>query len=634
MAPQPDVISAVRLNPAQQVIGQFSFDALARLNPGVTPADAQADVQRMLPLWLDAWPIMPGISLTRDMIANWKITAVVRPLRDDLVGGVASMLWVLMGAIGAVLMIACANVANLMLVRAEARRQEFAVRAALGAVPTRIARELIVEGLVIGTTGGVLGLVLAYFGLQVLVAIGPNDLPRLEEISVSAPVLGFTVAVSLASTLVFGSVAALKHALHIDMPTISSARGSSANSARRTTTSALVVAQIALALVLVVSAGLMIRTFQALRDVDPGFSDPASVQTMRIWMPNAQPPDPEQDTRMQHEILDRIAALPGVASTGFASAIPMDGQRGSTSVVVEGQTVAEGDTPPTRRMKFVSPGYFDAMGTQIVAGRDLTWSDIETGGRVVLISEDFARDLAPEPAGAIGKRVRLPVEGDAWHEVIGVVEGVHENTLYEEPPSLVYWPVFMENFFGRPAFGTQAGAIVIRSERAGTAMFMGELRQAVRSVSASIPIAQERTMQDLYGGSLARTSFTLVMLAIAGGMALALGIIGIYGVIAYVVSQRTREIGIRSALGAEPRQLQSMFLLHGLTLSGVGILVGLIVAAALGRSMSSLLFGIEPMDPAAYIGAIVVILAAAALASYLPARRAATIDPMETLRAE
>jgi predicted permease len=231
MAPQPDVISAVRLNPAQQVIGQFSFDALARLNPGVTPADAQADVQRMLPLWLDAWPIMPGISLTRDMIANWKITAVVRPLRDDLVGGVASMLWVLMGAIGAVLMIACANVANLMLVRAEARRQEFAVRAALGAVPTRIARELIVEGLVIGTTGGVLGLVLAYFGLQVLVAIGPNDLPRLEEISVSAPVLGFTVAVSLASTLVFGSVAALKHALHIDMPTISSARGSSANSA-------------------------------------------------------------------------------------------------------------------------------------------------------------------------------------------------------------------------------------------------------------------------------------------------------------------------------------------------------------------------------------------------------------------
>jgi len=274
------------------------------------------------------------------------------------------------------------------------------------------------------------------------------------------------------------------------------------------------------------------------------------------------------------------------------------------------------------------------MGTRIIAGRDITWSDIEAGGRVALISEDFARELAAEPAGALGKRVRTFSETDAWRVVIGVVESVHETGLYEEAPSFVYWPVLVENMWGAPVVGTSAAAFAIRSERAGTASLMEEFRQAVRSVNGSIPITSERTMREVYAGSLARTSFVLVMLAIAGAMALLLGIIGIYGVIAYVVSQRTREIGIRSALGAEPQQLKKMFLLHGLMLSGAGVAVGLAVAAALGRSMSSLLFGIEPTDPPAYMAAIGVILAAAALASYLPARRAATIDPMETLRAE
>ena len=216
MAPQPDVIVAVRLDPARASDRQLRLiNALARLKPGVTPAEARADLERMLPIWLDAWPIVPGSSVTREAIANWRITPVVRPLKDDLVGGVASMLWVLMGAIGAVLLVACANIANLMLVRADARRQEFAVRAALGAVPARIARELLVESLVIGAHGGVLGLVLAYGGLELLVAIGPSNLPRLQEIAVYPPVLAFTVAVSLASTLVFGSITALKHALHI-----------------------------------------------------------------------------------------------------------------------------------------------------------------------------------------------------------------------------------------------------------------------------------------------------------------------------------------------------------------------------------------------------------------------------------
>jgi hypothetical protein len=270
----------------------------------------------------------------------------------------------------------------------------------------------------------------------------------------------------------------------------------------------------------------------------------------------------------------------------------------------------------------------------MIAGREMAWSDIEAGGRVAVISEDFARELAAEPAGALGKRIRTPFGQDAWREVIGVVQSVHEDGLYAEPPSFVYWPVRMVDFNNSPVVGMPAVAFVIRSERAGTAGLAEEVRQAVRSVNGSIPIASERTVQDLYSGSLARTSFALVMLAIAGFMALALGVIGIYGVIAYIASQRTREIGIRSALGARPGQLERMFLLHGLALTGVGAVVGLVAAMALGRFLSSLLFGISPMDPAAYIAALAVTIAAAALASYLPARRAAAVDPVEALRAE
>jgi len=631
MTPPPDVIIAVRLDPARQAHGIYQWEMLARLNPGVTLAEARADIERMAPIWRDAWPPFPGTS--REDFEKMGITPIVRPLKDDLVGGVASMLWVLMGAIGAVLLIACANIANLMLVRADARRPEFAVRAALGALPARIARELLVESLCLGVAGSALGLLLAYVGLQVLVDTGPTNLPRLQEIAVYPPVLAFSVAASLASTLAFGSITALRHALSIDRPAIIAARGSSVSRERSKTRSALVVVQVALALVLVVSAALMIRTFQTLSEVDPGFSEPATIQTAKTWIPTALFHDPAEYTRIQHAMVDNIAALPGVTAVGFSDAVPIEWSGMSTGIAVEGQTlVAE---QAQKRVKFVSPGYFGAMGTRVIAGRDLTWSDIEAGGRVAIISEDYARELAGEPAAALDKRIRLAAfNQNPWREVIGVVQSIHEAGLYEAPPSMVYWPVFAENMFGNPTIGTPTATFAIRSERAGTAAFVEEVRQAIRSVSASVPIAGEHTMQELYAGSVARTSFTLVLLAIAGGMALLLGVIGIYGVMAYVVSQRTREIGIRSALGADPRQLKRMFLLHGLALSGVGVVVGLVVAAALGRLMSSLLFGIEPTDPAAYAAAIGVIIAAAALASYLPARRAATIDPMETLRAE
>jgi putative ABC transport system permease protein len=636
MSPPFDVIVAVRLDPAREAIGGFGFQALARLEPGVTAAEAAADLERMLPLWLDAWPLVPGFSVTKEAIANWRIAPVVRSLKDDLVGGVASALWVLMGAIGAVLLVACANIANLMLVRADARRQELAVRAALGAGRARLARELLVEALVLGAVGGALGLLLAHAGLALLVAIGPSDLPRLEEISVHGPVLAFTVVVSLGATLVFGSITALRHALHVDVSAFAGVRGSTASRERNATRSALVVVQVALALVLVVSAALMVRTFQALRDVHPGFVDAAAIQTVRTWAANDVFRDPARFTRVQHEILDAIAALPGVASAGFTSSLPMEGPPFlfNAPLAVDGRPITPGEAPPPRRLKIVSPGYLETMGTQIIAGRDMTWGDIEAGGRVALISEDFARELAGEPAAALGTRIRTPNDSDAWREVIGVVQNVKDDSLYAGAPSLVYFPAFMENAFGGPAFGYPAVAYVVRSERTGTATLVNEIRQAVWSVNGNVPIALPRTMQDLYAGSLARTSFALVMLVIAGSMALALSIIGIYGVIAYVVSQRGREIGIRIALGAQPREVRAMFLRHGITLSAVGLGIGLVAALALTRLMASLLFGVEPTDVTTYVAALGVVLAAAALASYLPARRASAIDPVETLKAE
>ncbi len=632
VSPPPEVILPVRLDLARQGHGIYAWNIIARLRPGAMLTAAQADLERMSPIWLDAWPPFPGRTI--EQFANMRITPFVRPLRDDVVGGVASMLWVLMGAIGAVLLIACANVANLTLVRADARRSELAVRAALGAMPSRIAQELFAERFAIGAAGSVLGLVLAYAGLRALVALGPSNLPRLQEIAVHAPVLASAVVTSLVATLVFGSFPALKHAYRGGTPLTGGARGSSASRERNRARGALVVAQVALALVLVVSAALMIRSFEALRDVDPGFADPATIQTARLFVPTAEFPDATQFTRMQREILDRIAALPGVASAGFISEAPLAFGGMGIDIAVDGLTWPSGQTPQTR-VKFVSPGYFETMGTRMIAGRSVTWADIETGGRVAVITEDYARRIATEPSAAVGLRIRFDVfSQDPWREVIGVVQSVHEDNLYSAPVGMVYWPALTENLFGTPIVGTPTASFVVRSQRAGTASLAEEIRQTVRSVSASIPVAQEGTMQDLYAGSIARTSFTLVLLGIAGAMALALGVIGIYGVIAYVVAQRTRELGIRAALGARAGQLERMFLRQGLVLAGLGSVVGLAAAVALARLMSSLMFGIGTLDVAAYAGALGVTLAAAALASYVPARRAAAIDPMETLRAE
>jgi hypothetical protein len=403
----------------------------------------------------------------------------------------------------------------------------------------------------------------------------------------------------------------------------------------------------------------MIRTFQALLNVEPGFSTTGDVQTARVWVPPQQVPDPERTTRMQQEILDKIAALPGVTAAAFTGAAPMEGpiRVWTQSVYIEGQTNAPGTTPPMRRNKTVSPGYFSAIGTRMIAGRDITWNDIYGRARVAIISENFAREVWGSAEAALGQHIREsdPTTAALWREIVGIVEDVHEDAMHQAAPPFVYWPVMMENFNGAQLFSQRPINLVIRSSEAGRESLLNGVRSAVWSVNPTMPVFLTRTMKDLYDESMSRTSFALVMLGIAAAMALALGVIGIYGVIAYVVAQRSREIGIRlalgaapaglmrmfvqqgltlTAIGAEPKQLVRMFVLRGLALSAVGAVAGLVAAAALGRWMSSLLYGVGPLDPIAYIAALGATIAAAALAAYLPARRAAKIDPMNTLRAE
>jgi predicted permease len=381
----------------------------------------------------------------------------------------------------------------------------------------------------------------------------------------------------------------------------------------------------------------MARTFEALRDVRPGFVEAAGIQTVRTWAPNAIARDAAQFTRVQREMQDAIAALPGVESVGFTSVLPMEGApfNFNSVAMIEGSDLPPGDLPPARRIKLISPGYLAAMGTRVIAGRDLTWADVDAGGRVALVSEEFARELGGgDPAAALGRRIRTPNETDDWREVVGVVESVKEDALHTAAPSIAYWPALMRNAYGGEAFASPAIAFVVRSERAGSAALANEIREAIWSVNRDAPVALERTMQSLYGASLARTSFALVLLALASTMALVLGLVGIYGVIAYVVAQRSREIGIRLALGAPQREVRRMFLRQGLVLSAVGVGIGLVMALGVTRLMTSLLFGIAATDVVTYATAVAVIVAAAALASYLPARRAAAIDPIETLKAE
>ena len=586
----------------------------------------------MIPNWLKGWPAPRGIN--PQIFEKAKFTPALRPLKEEVVGDIGNVLWILMGTIGIVLLIACANVANLLLVRAEGRHQELAIRTALGAGWGRIARELLLESLALGMMGGVVGLGLAFGALQLLVTAGPASLPRIGEITIDPTVLSFSLIISLLSGLLFGCIPVVKHAgPSVAAPLRSGGRTASQSRERHRARNTLVVVQVALALVLLVGSGLMIRTFQALRAVEPGFTTPDELQMLRVAIPEAQVADAERVVRILNDIRDGIAAIPGATAASFTSSAPMEPFSSNDGLFIEDQTYAAGQIPAIRTFKFVSPGFFQTVGAPLVAGRDLTWTDIYERRPVAVISENLAREVWPEPAAALGKRIREN-PANPWREIVGVVGDVYDDGVDVKAPTIVYWPVLMENFSRSRVRVQRSATFVVRSRRTGTESFLKEIREAVWAVNGNLPLAQVRTLGDVYKRSMARTSFTLVMLAIAASMALVLGVVGIYGVIAYAVTQRTREIGIRVALGAPHWELKRMFVRHGLALAAVGVIFGLAGAAVLTRLMASLLFETSPLDPTTYVLVSLGLVAVAALASYVPAHRATAVDPMSTLRAE
>ncbi len=420
----------------------FSFQGVARLKPGVTLEQANADVARMIPLIPERFPIPGGF--TRQMWDDVKIGPGVRPLSVQAIGDIGRVLWVLLGTVGLVLLIACANVANLFLARAESRQQELAIHAALGAGSRRVAWELLSESLTVALAAGVAGLALAYAGVRALVANAPDGLPRVSEIGIDPVVLLFTLAISIAAGLLFGAIPVLKFA----RPNLASAlkeggRLSSAGRERHRARNTLVVAEIALAVVLLVASGLMVRTFQAMRKVDPGFVRPEQVLTLRVSIPPTLIKDDEQAIRTEEQILRRLEQIPGVTSVGLSSSVTMDGNDSNDPIFVEDAPTAEGKIPPIRRMKWTAENYFKTMGNRIVAGRDFTWADIYNRAPYVIFSENLAREFWKEPAQAIGKRVRQTPK-HPWRTIIGVVGNERDNGVVQPAPAIIYWPLLID----------------------------------------------------------------------------------------------------------------------------------------------------------------------------------------------
>jgi predicted permease len=609
------ILLPMQLDRANANFVSFGFQALARLKPGVTLAEANADVARMIPIVEQ----VPGHIALR-------LEPNVRPLAQDVIGNVGRILWILLATVGLVLLIACLNVANLFLVRAEGRQQEIAIRAALGASRGRIAREWLMESVMLGLAAGAAGLLFARAGIGLLRTLAPATLPRVDEIGIDPVVLLFALAVSLLTGLLFGLIPVLRFWTPNAAALKEGGRAASDGPLRQRARNALVVVEVAMALVLLIVSGLMIRTFVAMRQVEPGYTRPEEVQTFRIEIPNALVADPVEMARTHEQIAEQLRAVPGVVSVGLSSSITMDGEDNTNPLNVEHVPAPEGEMPPLRRFKSVAPVYFETMGNPMVAGRGITWTDIYEARRVVVISETLAREYWGSAVEAIGKRVR-GFRPD-WYEIVGVSGNERDDGLNQPPTAIVYWPM-VNDIYMRTTI-----AYAVRSSRVGARGFLGELQQAVWSVNPSLPLANVLTLEEIQAESMAQTSFAMVMLAIAASVALLLGVVGIYGVIAYIATQRTREIGIRMALGAQARDVQRLFLRHGLLLTGAGIVFGVGASLAATRVMSALLFGVGPMDPVTYAAVSAGLAGVALLATWLPARRASRIDPVVALRTD
>jgi predicted permease len=603
------------------VFGTFGTLGVARLEAGVTLAEARREIEGLQTRLTERFPELTAEFLQQ---AGWSVT--VESFKERTVAPIRTTLWVLFGTVGVVLLIAGANVANLFLVRAESMQREVAVRSALGAARRRLAFAFLSESVVLAVAGGVAGAVLAWAGVRLLVTSGPSDLPRLHEASIDARVLGFALLLSVVTAAVLSLVPLARYA-GVSFANLlrEGGRGNTSGRERHRARKALITAQVALALMLLVGSGLMLRSIARLRSVDPGFRADG-VLTAAVSLGSA---NRARAVTFYQRVLDEVSAVAGVDVAGASNVLPLQprGYNGS-SFAVESRPRAEDALPVVAMYAIVTPGFFEAIGIPFRAGRAPERRDHEGGQPVIWVNETFAEQFLGGASTALGERVRFGTDS-IFAEIVGVVGDVRTFGLREDFRPMAYMPMTTSN----QSVSLEVMTFAIHTER-DPASLVNAVRQAVQRVDPGVPLTSARTMDEVLAASLAATAFTTSLLGIAAVVALLLGVIGLYGVISYVVGQRTQEIGVRMALGARPGDVRGMVLRDGLgvTLAGVGL--GLIGAAAASRLLATLLFGVSARDPVTFAGVALLLTGVSLFATWLPARRAAAVDPLVALRSE
>ncbi len=595
--------------------GRF-LSVVARLKPGVSMEQAGAEMKTLeARLELDAPQFNKGYGVE------------IIPLREQFVGNVRPALWLLLGAVGFVLLIACANVANLLLARAAAREKEIALRTALGASRMRVVRQLLTESVLLAVLGSLLGLGFAWWGIHALVMISPRDLVYIQDVGINLRVLGWTMAVSLVTGIVFGLAPALEATrLNLNDALKEGGKGSGGQSSRSgRLRSALVVAEVALALVLLVSAGLLVKSFARLQKVERGF-DSENVLTMVVRLPEGKYKEDAQLVAFFRQATARIGALPGVRNVGMVNFLPLYGGLGSnTGFTIEGKPAPPIGEGPSTNVRVADAGYFGAMGIPLLRGRNFTNVEANEARHVVIISELMARKHFPGE-DPIGKRIDVAMfEKPTPTEIVGIVGDVKYDSLTDEVLPTVYFP--------HPELTYPFMTLVIRTDGDPAALAPAVERE-IRAIDPDQPVSDVRTMNQVMADTVARARFNTLLLGLFAGLATLLAAVGIFGVMNYSVTLRTREIGLRMALGAEPRQVLMLILKQGLFLTLIGIGVGLVGALMLTRIMSGLLFGVDATDPATFTAIVLLLALVSLIACYIPARRATRVDPMIALRYE
>lgn len=624
----------VRMDPNEPFPGGFNYDGIARLRRGVTIADAGRDMKAVLPRIVELSPnLAPGVS-TQMLLDQAKPLPFVTPLKEDVTGGISKTLWIVAAAAGVVLLVACANVTNLILVRADGRQRELAVREALGAGRRRVMAYFLAESVVVTLVSAALGLALAAVAIRLLVTMGPQAIPRLAEVHIDVATVVFAIVISAFVAFICSIVPVLRigrvdlsHALR------EGGRGGTAGRARQRIRSALVAGQIALALVALASSGLLLRTFQRLNAVRPGF-EPQGLATFWVALPGARYPKDSSVVRFYAQLIDRVRALPGVNDAGLTSRIPFgpNGWNQNPFYPEDDLATYANKIPPLNFYTTIDGGYFHAMGIPLIAGKTFDRLELQRPGEAI-ISRQTAMKFWKDSTGrqVIGKRFRELPNGP-WVTVIGVVGETRDTSLAMPPSMVVYRPETpgMREFDGQAQWTM---ALVVRTTGEPNAI-TPTIQRALRDLDPTLPLFDVRAMTDIMAGSMAQLSFTIIVLGAAALVTLILGAIGLYGVMAYVVSLRTRELAVRIALGATPSAVVRMLTRQGVAVTGFGIGGGLVLFVIVARALKSLLFGVASTDPLTLASASLLLVGIAALASWIPARRTSRVDPADVLRAE